>query len=479
MRSMTSIQYNQFALLLGAAITTTVFILFHDHGFDDPYITYRYAQNIADGTGFVYNAGDPILSTTTPLYALLLSTVAMIGLPVPLVSNAFGCVSLALGGIALWKLGRLWCANSIGVAGLLLYPTFPFFMPVLGAETTVYLALALLGVLAYARKRYVVTAVLLACATLARADAILVVGVLGLHYLLSRRGQKPPLRAIAVFLVVLGLWSGFAWWYFGSPFPVTLDVKQQQAKMAISQTFLEGFLPFVRGYWDNTLYRLHLALVGIGAISGLFVWRRWLLLPTWSLGYFAAYSVLGVSRYYWYYAPIVAGSVVLIGLGVAGISTGAKRIAGTQPARIVAALFILALLGIQVRSLWNLQGQNDPRLEVYREVGTWIDANTPQTASVGTLEVGIIGYYAERRIIGFAGLLQPATAQQMTHETTYGDTALWAIQEFQPEYLALQDGLFSQVEQSDLLRTSCDAIQRFEDEDYSFPIVIYECTWKR
>ncbi|MEP7359846.1 MAG: hypothetical protein ABI847_21525, partial [Anaerolineales bacterium] len=40
---------------------------------DDAYITFRYARNIASGVGFVYNAGERVLGTTTPAYALFLA----------------------------------------------------------------------------------------------------------------------------------------------------------------------------------------------------------------------------------------------------------------------------------------------------------------------------------------------------------------------------------------------------------------------
>jgi 4-amino-4-deoxy-L-arabinose transferase-like glycosyltransferase len=39
---------------------------------DDAYITLRYARNRAHGQGFVYNPGERVLGTTTPLYTLLL-----------------------------------------------------------------------------------------------------------------------------------------------------------------------------------------------------------------------------------------------------------------------------------------------------------------------------------------------------------------------------------------------------------------------
>ena len=39
---------------------------------DDSYITFRYARNILAGEGFVYNPGEAVLGTTTPLYTLIM-----------------------------------------------------------------------------------------------------------------------------------------------------------------------------------------------------------------------------------------------------------------------------------------------------------------------------------------------------------------------------------------------------------------------
>ena len=43
---------------------------------DDAFITFRYARNLLAGQGFVYNAGQRVLGTTTPLYTLLLAGLA-------------------------------------------------------------------------------------------------------------------------------------------------------------------------------------------------------------------------------------------------------------------------------------------------------------------------------------------------------------------------------------------------------------------
>ena len=59
--------------VLVALLLITVQILPGPQAFDDAYITYRYARNLAHGDGFVYNRGERVLGTTTPLYTILLA----------------------------------------------------------------------------------------------------------------------------------------------------------------------------------------------------------------------------------------------------------------------------------------------------------------------------------------------------------------------------------------------------------------------
>src|ERR1700688_1940514 len=41
--------------------------------FDDAYVTLRHAANLIKGLGFVFNAGEHVLGTTSPLFALVLT----------------------------------------------------------------------------------------------------------------------------------------------------------------------------------------------------------------------------------------------------------------------------------------------------------------------------------------------------------------------------------------------------------------------
>ncbi len=71
-----------------AAIGVGLGLLMAGLRFDDPFITYRFADHLARGLGFTFNPGAPeqALITTAPLYALLLGALAAAGLHIPTTS---------------------------------------------------------------------------------------------------------------------------------------------------------------------------------------------------------------------------------------------------------------------------------------------------------------------------------------------------------------------------------------------------------
>ncbi len=445
---------------------------FSDRGYDDPYITYRYAINLASGEGFVYNVGERVLSTTTPLYTLIMALVGLAGVDIPLASNLLSCISIAAGAWLLWRLCTAWGEHEAAVLCLFLYPTFPLLIQTLGAESTFYVALILLGLLLYVRESYGMAAVVLALAALTRADGVLAALIVGADFV-ARRWRDIPWRAIALYCGIVGAWFGFAWLYFGAPFPVTLAAKRHQGELAASESFLRGFLNMGQSYWQQPLYRVHIVMGAIGMYASLARWRRVSLLLGWTILYFVAYVFLGVTRYHWYYVPLVPGFVLLVALGAATASRWGALIFEVGVRRAVLAVFLLLLLAPRLVTLNALWANDDPRLTLYRSIGRWLQTNTRPDASVGTLEVGIIGYYAQRRMIDFAGLIQPQTALHLTRNTTYEDAALWAVDSYRPDYLVLQEGMFSRLEQAARV-DGCEPIKTWSGERMR-PLTVYKC----
>lgn len=463
--------------LVGTTLLINYF--FSNWIYDDPFITYRYAANLQHGLGFVYNPGERVLSTTTPLFTFLLALFGNLWTDLPHLAKVIGAFSLAWGGIFLWDLAHTWKSPLVGWGALLLYPTFPLLVSTLGSETLLYLAFCLGAFAFYSRQRYSLTAVCVALAVLTRPDGILVAFVLATHYLLWIRRPIPRL-ALVLFLGLIIPWFVFAWAYFGSPLPVTLAVKHQQGVMTISQRFAPGLLSIL-GWYAWWPYLLEAGLSVAGMIFMFWRARHWALFFAWTMLYFLAYSALGVSGYFWYYAPLVPGFIVLLGLGISSIRElfTSHR---TTFYYITTMALLLVLVTAQAYHLRQLRQYPyhrlfiDNRLVIYGVAGEWLQDHTPPHATVGTLEVGIIGFYAQRRMIDFAGLIQPEVSNQLTAHATYEDAALWAVERYHPDYLVVFENQFPQLERG-YVAQHCIAIQRFPGKTYGYStdMNVYVC----
>jgi hypothetical protein len=454
-------------------VTVALFVAFANWAYDDPFITYRFAENLASGQGFVYNPGERVLSTTTPLFTILLAALHRVGADVPSAASLIGAFSLAWGAVFLWDLARSWRQPLAGWTALALYPTFPLLVSTLGSETPLYLACSLGAIAFYARGKYTPAALLAAFAVLARPDGLLVPGVLVLDFALRLR--KPvPWKALGLLLAPILAWTIFAWAYFGSPLPVTLAAKQSQGGMAISTGFLPGFVALLQNYLGRPHYLAAITLAGVGAAALLWRERHWGLVLAWTLLYFAGYTTLQVSSYFWYYAPLVPGFITLVGLGLGAASSSSAR--RQRVLSIAVGLGLVTLAGFQIHDLTVLRQSPDPRIPIYKAVGGWLAESTPTNTWVGTLEVGIIGYYSRHPMLDFTGLIQPEVTSQLSTESTYEDAARWAVARFPLDYLVLHDGLMPRLETT-YAQAHCTPIQQFPGEryTYTFDLVVYDC----
>jgi hypothetical protein len=504
-------------------VTGGLSILFAGWAYDDPFITYRYADNLSRGLGLVYNPGEQVLSTTSPLFALLLAALHPLWPNLHSLAVLIGAFSLAAGGLCLWDLASHPNLKFTRWVGLLFYPLFPLVNSTLSSETPFYLALCLGAMASYKRRQYRLSALSAILAALTRPDGVLVAVILGLHYLWCHRPSRHAWRQWLAHLpwqvvwIYLGLglgWVCFAWVYYGSPIPVTLFAKQQQAAVEGSLTFLPGFV-IILGWYSSWLYQAEAVLSLPGLVYGLLRLPAMRWLAAWTGLYFASYSLLGVTRYFWYYAPLVPAFVLSFGLSLDGLGTFLRRVVGRKPAkevttevvttieaghdpareataevvptigtgkhattmasRLLPGVLLVGLLVLQLGHLWQMHLAPDPRLPIYRAAGQWLNAHTPAETSVGTLEIGIIGYYAQRPMVDFAGLIQPAIATQLGQSGSYAESARWGFDTYKPDYVVLHQGLFPALEAEVLSRCQHQVTFPAEEYNYTFDMSIYAC----
>jgi hypothetical protein len=473
------------AVLYLLIASTVICLLRSKWAYDDPFITYRYADNLASGAGFVYNSGERILSTTTPLFTLILACIAVLWEDIPLAANLIGAISIAAGALLIFDMARSLQTPIVGWVGLFLYPTYPLLLDTIGSETPLFITLCLASFAFYYRSRHSWTALAAAAAVLARPDGLLVAGLLAADYLIRRRQAIFPLKSAGIFSLVLVAWILFAWIYFGSPVPATLYAKQHQGLMEISQRFPAGLAAIAANQVANGFGWFQAGLALIGAAFLLCCARKWMLILAWPLVIILAYTLLGVTTYFWYYAPLVPSFTILIGLGLTGISHFASSwIDRINVERAVSRFGMVVLIGVMVLLIASAQAfsailqfqRTDPRYAIYRDLGLWLHQHTSPDALVGALEVGVIGYYSGRPMVDFAGLIQPEVAAYLGRDRTYQDSASFAINHFQPNYLILNSGSFQSLENSSALKY-CRVVKRFQGKDYGYgsDVHVYAC----
>ncbi len=450
---------------------------------DDPFITYRFADNLAQGRGFVFNPGDadPALITTAPLYALYLAGWRALGLPTPVVSLITSVVSIVVGACALEALGRRrGQALAGGLAGLF-YAIFPLLWLTVGFETAAVLALALCALWAADAGKLRFSGVLAGLTMGLRGDGFLVAGLIGglivarpviagAKAKTSGLWRQPLDFAVPALLVYAPIAIGLTA-LFGSPLPTTLTTKSAQALSGLTgfypgTHYLEGALLLGRAYsnltpsWWATLIALAAGAIALALRPRSL--EQGLALPVlWSGLHALGYTVLGVAPYVWYYAPLIPGLVALAAIGIAGewLPAEQPRAARALLARVVPGIAAAGLVFASLQGdvamallLWpDATGRafNPPppppaaveskvlpeaKVRVYTQVGNWLREHTPPTATLGVTELGAMSYWADRRTVDFLGLVQPDHLGDIRH----GDYLETLFRE-QPDYLALTD----------------------------------------
>ena len=416
---------------------------YHQIQVDDPYITYRYAQNLATGRGFIYNPGEPVLGTTAPLYALLLALGSQVTDNYPLLSSILSGTALGILGLLLYHILAALGEPRAGTAAAVLVVLNPLMGDAFGFELNVFLALGFGAYAACFAGRPHLAALLLGLATLTRGDGLVPSALILAHEVWTRR-RFPWIPAL-IYGALVGSWTLYAVWSFGSPFPNTLAAKQAMGESGLWRPFWYGALRLAYLYLQHSYFYLFFAAVGMLGLARLrrLDHRIWLILG-WAGLIFAGYAAMGIPAAYNYYAGTVPFLMLVSGLGTVQLTELARARWPVLRPRTSALIPVLLvpLLAAQVSSTWrSLEAHPDHRYWTYRRTGEWLASETPEGASIGLVEIGIVGFYSQRRIVDVCGLITPAVGPHLAA----GDVS-WPIRTYRPDYVLLHDPVWPALE---------------------------------
>jgi hypothetical protein len=412
----------------------------HPGSYDDAYITYRYARNIARGHGFVYNVGESVLGTTTPLYALLLAALSLVWPDIPILSDYVGTLAWALCVPIVYGIGQVGRHEVAGLGAAAFVATSPLFLSALGMETSVYVLLSLLTIHLYLKKHPNWAALCAGLAFLTRWDGILVVGTLLFAEMLRRK--KIPVRVGLVCALMILPWLAYSQVTFGSIFPNSFYAKMGQGWNPTLGgddlgTFGWGLVLLGKSLYSmrgGFLFLVFPILWMVATVSAIRRRAKWWPLVLWTALYTLGYVAVGVVSFPWYYPPLVPALAILTTEGIDAIARLISARARWKAARPVIAV-ILGVLCLIPNTGWLVKAYRrdlPPHNATYTSVGQWLETNTPPDSSVALIEVGIIGFYSDRTVVDTMGLVSPG---MVGHLGTWLQTLQFAVNYYWPDYV--------------------------------------------
>ncbi len=397
---------------------------------DDAYITFRYARNLLDGHGLVYNAGEAVLGTTTPLFAFLLSA---LGFPIGGSEAAFPAIALIVSAAAdaataylLIRMGSRLGSTAAGVATALIWAVHPWSVTfaIGGMETSLFVALLSATFYLHLSGQPIMAAGTGGLALMTRPDALIFLAPIFIDRVRVTLRKEENTRKLgwqeaAAFGAPVGLWIVFSTLTYDSPIPQSLFAKavayELPASAGLVRLLQHYATPFI---WHEILGTAWIA-VGLILFPTLFALGALLAVRTtahaWPLFvypwiYLLAYSIANPLLFRWYLVPPMPLYLLGIFLGGARLSRDLKH--WFPPA-------LLALLGlIGTLSAWTLRPDHGParpapemafiQLELLYERAAQLLSDRMQPGDVlAAADIGTLGYRAPGEILDLLGLVSP------------------------------------------------------------------------
>lgn len=439
----------EYALLSGCVLIIYLpHVLLYNGLIDDAFISFRYARNLAEGLGLVFNPGERVEGYTNPLWVLILSALVRVGADPLVWSRIIGVIAGAGTLLLVHRAARRLRPDP---------PMLALVAPVLlacnrtvcvwstqGLETSFFSFLCMAGLYlagGTAPHWSVMAGTALGLAALTRPEGILVFAGLALVMALDRlrripgdaatdrlAGFQQPLLVSLPFFVLVVSHLVFRLVYYGRWLPNTYAVK-------VTGLYPASGLVHVALFARDNLLGLELPLILIAA------WALWrakdrrgplrtpLACLVAAVGYLVyIFSIGGDHFEYRFFHPVLVMLALPVSMGVFETGAFLARSGSTRLARIVTVTCVLVMaargiivsgagfqvvvrtidLGFQKGdvSITSIEYEHGfARTLVH--VGQWLGRHADPDETVGVEAAGAVPYFSRLRAVDVLGLTEP------------------------------------------------------------------------
>jgi arabinofuranosyltransferase len=434
---------------------------------DDAYITFRYARNLLAGNGLVFNPGEAVFGSTTPLYTFLLAAVGGLtggpGAPFPALAVLVNALADALTCGLLVLIGDALSHRRAGIAAALVWAIAPMSVTfaIGGMETSIFIALATGTFYLYLTDRPVAASLCAGLSLITRPDALIFILPIAFESIRRRwTARRTPagagstwLREVVAFAAPVGAWGAVGTLLYGNPLPHSIAAKvhayQLPSEAGLVRMMQHYATPFLGHLtfgvpWIGIGLFVYPVLFGLGALMVIRERRdTWpVMIYPWT--YFAAFAIANPLIFRWYLVPPLPVYFL-------GIFLGVDRLTRDIKVRFLAPLVVAGALVLTLRG-WVLRPDHGPsrpapsmayiQLELlYEQVARDLLPKIAPGDTVAAGDIGALGYYTNATILDTIGLISPVSLNyypipEDEYVINYAIPAR-LIDEQQPEWLVM------------------------------------------
>ncbi len=485
--------------------------LYTNHVWEDYYITYRAARNLATGHGLVFTDGERLHTFTSPIGVLIPALCSVLtgnrsDVVAMWIYRVFSIGAYAGTAVLLWSMSRTVFREkypALLLVGLYLTDAKIVDFSTNGMETAfllLFLGWTLLALFSRLERPAVHLGLAWAGLMWSRPDAFVYIGALSLGMLwlrpagegAERRQFLKTLMAAAAIAAACYLpWFLWAWWYYGTPIPHTILAKGLEHHALNVSSLIDGIMDlpgrlvrpeyslastFMPPYGHDEKSGWPLLAVGVSRLLAVAIALVWLFpFATWrarvtSLAFAAGHVYLmyfASFHYPWYLPPITllgfATIAFLTGQALEAAEawketkSGANFIAVRRRC-LIATLWIplgglLLSLGAACQLRWQ---QQLIELGQRRNIGLWLREHAnPGRDRVFLEPLGYIGFYSGLKMLDYPGLSSSevidARRKILALHPERTDRAGWAdlIFRLRPDWLVLRPFEADKIRQRD------------------------------
>ena len=453
-------------IFLSTIIVRVIFHWLTNFTFDDAFITFRYVENLVVGNGFVYNKGEAVLGTTTPLFTLVLSVVRVIGFQVEQAAMLVSLLASGVTAVVLYKFASSLRMNHFAFLPVLLYIFYPRLLvtDTAGMETSFFTMFVLASLYYLHKEKNYYAWGMATLATVTRPEGPLLLVLFFVQTIVKNKDEIFKLLIIPA--TILLPWLIFSKIYFGSVIPNSVTAKLALYSHINSESVIDKLSVILNLY--NYYGFGMIVLAGIGAY---WLWKKQnygIIAIVWFLGMILPLAISRTALFIWYVSPIYPIYLLFISSGVIFLI---EKIKSYQlkivPIRITIIILVLvSLIPLGYMKVSYYKSSQEMLNQVHKQIGYYLYTHMDDKEIAAVEDIGYIGYLSRKKILDRDGLVSPFVV-------AYNRSGKYfqLIQDFKPEWVVLD--IHSPISQ---FYKSADFLQYYQQmETFSYDNIQYNC----